>query len=109
MLSSIKHAMYIYALLPGDPETTTDNLGLAKEVVHVEVLGVQEAGRSAAVQEASRSSVVLREIGRKAASGKYLRKQVATVPDITVQSQCSGIGVLHIVATLGDGDRGPLS
>ena len=28
----------VYALLPGDPEATTDTLGLVEEVVHVEVL-----------------------------------------------------------------------
>ena len=61
-------ARNVYVLLPGDPEATTNSLGLVKELVHVEVLEVQpeEVGRTAAVREVGRTDTALREVGRTA-------------------------------------------
>ena len=40
-------ARNVYASLPGDPEDTTDTLGLVKEVVHVKVLERPVSGNAA--------------------------------------------------------------
>ena len=70
-------ARNVYASLPGDTEATKDSLGLVKEVVHVEVLEVQEVGRTAAVQEVCRTAAALRGVGRTAAAQEVSRTAAA--------------------------------
>ena len=106
-------ARNVYASLPGDPEATTDTLGLVKEVVHVEVLEGEVSGNAAKRVGGNASRRVggnaARRVGGNAASGKQPREPVAPLQTPLYSLNTVELVVLQTMAALGDGDSRLLS
>ena len=109
-------ACNVYASLPGDPEATTDTLGLVKEMVHLEVLERQASGNAASEVSGNAAREVRAMLQDKSAA--MLQEESAVMPPVE-NSQGSGslplqtplyspnaveLVVLQIMAALGDGD-----